>query len=80
MPSTFTQSSLEDTTKHVERQNQETNIFTRQINTSTRKGGEQNTQGFLTYLQLVCCFKQDLSIEMKPREEVEEYKHYYYYV
>lgn len=63
----------------VERQNQETSIFRRQINTSTRKGGEQNTQSCLTYLQLVCCFKQDLSIEMKPREEMEEYKLYYYY-
>lgn len=79
MPSTFSQGNLEHTTKHVERQNQETNILMRQINTRTRKE-EQNTQGFLTYLQLVCCFKQDLWIEMNPREEVEEYKHYYYYV
>lgn len=46
MPFTFTQGNLEDTAKHVERQNQEANIFTRQINISTRKGGEQNTQDF----------------------------------
>lgn len=78
MPFTFTQGNLEDTAKHVERQNQEASIFTRQINTSTEKGGEQNTQDFLTYLHVVCCFKQHLSVEMKPREEAEEYKHYYY--
>lgn len=46
MPCTFTQGNLEDTAKHVERQNQEANIFTRQINTSIRQGGEQNTQDF----------------------------------
>lgn len=45
MPFTFIQGNLEDTAKHVERQNQEVNIFMRQINTSTRKE-EQNTQDF----------------------------------
>lgn len=78
-PSTFTRGNLEDTAKHVERQSQEMNVFTRQINTSTRKG-EQNTQGFLTHLQVVCCFKQGLGIEMKQKEEVEEHKQYNCYV
>lgn len=77
--SAFTWGNLEDPAKHVERQSQEMNVFTRQINTSSRKG-EQNTQVFLTYLQVVCCFKQGLGIEMKQKEEVEEYKQYYYYV
>lgn len=71
MPSTFTQSNLEDTTKHVERQNQE--YFHKASLYQNRKGVEQNTQVFLMYLQLVYCFKQDTSIELKPREEVEEY-------
>lgn len=46
MPSTLTQGNLEDTTKHVERQNQEKNIFTRQINTSTRKEENKTPKGF----------------------------------
>lgn len=72
MPSTFTQSNLEDTTKHVERQNQKS-IFTGPVNTRTGKEENKTPKSFLTYLQLVYCFKQDMSIELKPREEVEEY-------
>lgn len=76
MPSTFTQGNLEDTTKHVDRWNK---FFHEANQHQHRKGEEQNTEGFfLTNLQLACCFKQDTSIELKPREEVEEFKRYYY--